>query len=58
MQLQVLLHTQEHIYSVHTCTCRYNFVHSAIAVYMLGTDVKPQARFKAVRTVVKPSGPL
>ena len=27
-------------------------------VYMLGTDVKPQARFKAVRTVLKPSGPL
>ena len=25
---------------------------------MLGTDVKPQARFKAVRTVLKPSGPL
>ena len=27
-------------------------------IYMLGTDVKPQARFKAVRTVLKPSGPL
>ena len=29
-----------------------------IYIYMLGTDVKPQARFKAVRTVLKPSGRL
>ena len=26
--------------------------------YNVGTDVKAQARFKAVRTVLKPSGPL
>ena len=25
-------------------------------IIMLGTNVKPQARFKAVRTVLKPSG--
>ena len=27
-------------------------------IYMLGTNVKPQARFKAVRTVIKLSGRL
>ena len=38
--------------STFTCILIY------IYIYMLGTDVKPQARFKAVRTVLKPSGPL
>ena len=29
-----------------------------IHVYMLGTILKPPARFKAIRTVLKPSGPF
>ena len=29
-----------------------------VHVYMLGTILKPPARFKAVRTVLKPSGPF
>ena len=33
-------------------------LHVHVHVYMLGTILKPPARFKAVRTVLKPSGPF
>ena len=46
--LQTLVKT----YAIYVCVC------VSMYIYMLGTDVKPQARFKAVRTVLKPSGRL
>ena len=42
------------IVSVSTCDRRSGYIY----MYMLGTNVKPQARFKAVRTVLKQSGRL
>ena len=38
------MYVNVHVYTVYTCTC------------MLGTDLKPAARFKAVQMYLKPSG--
>ena len=49
-------HIHVHVYTEHTCTCKYITVHcSYMYMYMLGTILKPSARFKAVRTALKPS---